>query len=435
MNYKRDDDLDFNQTSNPLDEEGNNEFYSSKDRSFSDEKSVSSKKTGPSKKKYSKKPPKKKNNTWKKGIVVLILAGLLIAVFFTPLYTDIQNLWGGPVYPEKAHFSIQRTFDINTNRDIDYNMSLVVPEDITGNDIQFIKDVDWGGNPDTFGMHGRDWKRWDDTLSGGISLSIQIVYEAETRTLDWGYTSDNIGTIDDLPDEVKEQYNKNQWQLDEDRNDDGQNDWMIQPDHPQIQSLADSIVKDEENIYTASRAIYDWINNNIGYEIGEPGLPKHAAWVLESRSGDCDEQSFLYASLARAVGIPAYMELGVLYDRMVDQWGGHGWIRQMVVDDEGTVGWINIDQVNDQFFARGANRITFWIDDGIEGHLSDYYYFLSYSPGIASVSVFENFENVGMETEGQVVLEGSEDIPGFTLIFAVPAAIVSIALHKIKKYS
>ncbi|MGM0406287.1 MAG: transglutaminase-like domain-containing protein [Thermoplasmatota archaeon] len=434
MNYKRKDDVDV-QSSNWSDSEGNDDFYRSSDRIYSDETAVSNKKTGPSKKKYSKKPPKKKNITWKKGIVILILAGLLIAVFFTPLYTDIQNLWGGPVYPEKASFSIHRTFDINTNKDIDYNISLIVPEDIASNDIQFINNVDWGGNPDTFEMYGRNWKTWDETLSGGSNLTIQIVYDVETRTLDWGYNSDNIGTIDDLPDEIKDQYNKNQWQLDEDRNDDGQNDWMIQPDHPEIQSLADSIVKDEDNIYTASRAIYDWINNNIEYEIGAPGLPKHTAWVLESQSGDCDEQSFLYASLARAVGIPAYMELGVLYDQMADQWGGHGWIRQMVINDEGTTGWINIDPVNNQFFARGATRITFWVDDGIEGHLSDYYYFLSYSPGIARVSVSENFENVGMETEGQVVLGGTDDIPGFTLILVAPALIISIFVHKIKKES
>ncbi|MFW6141570.1 MAG: transglutaminase-like domain-containing protein [Candidatus Saliniplasma sp.] len=437
MDYKRNYDTELNNDDTSgvdMDRDQNSKSnYSSNDRRISNDSPRSNNEKNPNNQKSTKKiSTKRKKSNWKKGLMVLILAGLLISVFFTPLYTDVQNLWGGPVYPEKANFSIHRTFDINANRHSDYNMSLIVPEDISGNDLQYIRDIEWGGDPETFEKYERDWKLWEGNLSRGDSISIQIIYEVETRTLNWGYSSDNIGTIDDLPDEVKEQYDKNQWPLDEDRNDDGQNDWMIQPDHPQIKNLAEQIVEGEENLYTKSRAIYNWINNNIEYEIGREGLPKHAYWVLDSGTGDCDEQSFLYASMARAVGIPAYMELGVLYDRMVNQWGGHGWIRQIVVNDNGEVGWINIDPVNNQFFARGATRITFWVDDGIEDHLSDYYYFFSHS---GQVTVSEEFENTGMETEGQVVLEDSDDIPGFTFILAIPALIISVFVHKIKKDS
>jgi len=434
MNYKRDEGpkVGMEGTSKKIDENNTHNFYHSNGKNNNN---ISENKKRHDNQKFTKKKSsKRKNDSWKKGIVVLILAGLLIAVFFSPLYPDIQNLWGGPVYPERAHFSIQRTFDIRTNRDINYNMTLIVPEDIPENDIQYIRDVEWDGEPTTEKLYGRDWKYWEGSLSSGESKSIEIVYEAETRTLDWGYSSDDIGTVDDLPDEVKDRYNRNQWQLEEDRNGDGENDWMIQPDHPQIKSLAEDIVEGEENIYDKSRAIYSWINRNIKYELGGSGLPKHAYWVLESGSGDCDEQSFLYASLARAVEIPAYLELGVLYDRMANRWEGHGWIRQMVVNDEGTIGWINIDPVNNQFFARGANRITFWIDDGIEGHLNDYYYFFSWSPP-GGVSVTENFKNIGMETEGQIILGDTDDIPGFTMKVAAPAVIISFFIFKVKKDS
>ncbi|MFO7792643.1 MAG: transglutaminase-like domain-containing protein [Candidatus Saliniplasma sp.] len=374
-----------------------------------------------------------KKGSWKKGIVVLIIAGLLITLSFTPLFSEIQDAWGGPVYPEKARFSIQRTFDISTNRDIDYNMKLVVPEDIPEDDIQYIRDIEWYGDPSTVEKDGRDWNYWSESLSSGESKSIEIVYEAETRTIDWGYNSDSIGSMGDIPDDLKDNYTGNQWQLDEDRDNDGENDWMIQPKHPDIEHLAENIVEDEDNLYDKSRAIYDWINRNIDYEIGGSNqLPKHSAWVWDSGTGDCDEQSFLYISLSRAVDLPSWLELGVLYDRIRDQWGGHGWVRQIAVDDKGTVGWINIDTVNDQFFARGANRVTFWVDNGTEGNLDNYYHFFNYTSG-ARVSISEDFKNTDMETEGQVVLGDGELIPGFTWIMVIPAVFISISIYKIRK--
>lgn len=378
------------------------------------------------------KTTKKKKKNWKKGIVILILAGLLITLSFTPLFTDIQNIWGGPVYPEEARFSIQRTIGISTDSEVDFNMKLVVPEDIPESDIQYIKDIDWDGAPSMEEKDGRDWKYWSGTLSSGESKTVEIVYKAETRTIDWGYSSDNIGNVDDIPDDVKETYSGNQWRLDEDRNNDGERDWMIQPDHPQIQNLAEDIVDGKENIYDKSRAIYDWINNNIDYEIGEEtGLPKHAIWVLQSGTGDCDEQSYLYISLSRAIGIPSWVELGVLYDRVRNRWGGHGWIRQIAVDDEGTVGWINIDTVNNQFFSRGATRVTFWVDNGIDGNLDYYYHFFNHTSG-GRVSVSENFQNIDMDTEGQVVLGNGELVPGFTFVGAIPAVLLSIYFYKVR---
>ncbi len=401
----------------------------SSERRYSDEsdpakKSFNSKKT--------RKTRLKKRRNWKKGVLILVLASLLISVYFTPLFNDIENIWGGPVYPEEARFSIQRTFEINTNKDVEYDMELVVPQDISRGDIQYINNIIWDGDPYTEDRDGREWKIWSKSLSGGETETIEMVYEVETKTIEWGYRSENIGTIKDIPDEIKEKYIGNQWQLDEDRNNDGENDWMIQPDHPQIQKLAEELVEGKENIYDKSRAIYDWINNNIEYEIGEYGLPKHAAWVLESRTGDCDEQSYLYISLSRSVGIPAWIELGVLYDRMRDRWGGHGWVRQIAVDGDGSIGWINIDPVNYQFFARGATRVTFWVDNGTSGNLDDYYHFFSHTSE-ADVSVREDFTNLDIETKGQVVLGNGELIPGFTYIALIPSVLISSYIYKVKK--
>lgn len=368
-------------------------------------------------------------------IVLLIVFLILSALFFGPIMDFFYGPWGvGRVYPEEADYTIRRSINIDNVGDgsLDYNLTLASPYDISESDIQYIDEVRYNIDPEFHQKYGSEWNSWDREIGSRDSEEIEIEYDVRTRTVSWDYSGEESGTMDDIPEGLKEQYNKNQWQLDRDRNDDGQDDWMIQPNHSEIESLAEEIVKDEDNVYDKSRAIYDWIDENIEYEIGRPGLlPKHAAWVLESETGDCDEQSFLYASLSRAVGIPTWMELGVLYDRGGQRWGGHGWIRTRFVSEDGTGGWINIDPVNDQFYFRDALRFTTWVDDGKEGHLEDYYYYVRWKGG--DLEIQDDFENVKMDTEGEVVPEDGWAVPGFDMMIGVPAVISSVIVYSISK--
>jgi len=367
-------------------------------------------------------------------VIVLLIAFLILsALFLGPIMDFLYGPWGvGRVYPEEADYTIRRSIKIDNVGDnsLNYTLTLALPYNITENDIQYIDDMSWNIDPEFHRKYGSEWKSWDNEISAHESEEIQIDYSVRTRTISWDYSGEQSGTVADIPEDLKEQYNKNQWQLQRDRNNDDQDDWMIQPEHPEIESLAEEIVEGEDNVYDKSRAIYDWINDNIEYEIGRPGLlPKHAVWVLESGTGDCDEQSFLYASLSRAVGIPTWMELGVLYDRGGQRWGGHGWIRTKFVSENGSGGWVNIDPVNDQFYFRDALRFTTWVDDGEEGHLEDFYYYLSWMGG--DLELQDDFENIRMETEGRVVPENGWMIPGFKMKLGIPAGLVSVAVYSI----
>ena len=370
-------------------------------------------------------------------VVVLLIAFLILSTLFLgPIMDFYYGSWGiGRVYPEEADYTIRRSININNvgTSSMSYNLTLALPYNISENNIQYIDDMSWNIEPEFHQRYGSEWKSWDREIEPRGSEEIQIDYSVRTTTVSWDYSGEGSGTVEDISEELKEQYNKNQWQLDEDRNEDGENDWMIQPDHPEIKNLAEEIVKDEDNIYDKSRAIYDWINENIEYELGISGLlPKHAVWVLESGSGDCDEQSFLYASLSRAVGIPTWMELGVLYDRGGQRWGGHGWIRTKFVSENGSGGWVNIDPVNDQFYFRDALRFTTWVDDGEEGHLEDFYFYLRWIGGSLQLEdEEEDFENIRMETEGSVVSEDGWVIPGFNKIVSIPAIITSVVIYSI----
>ncbi|MCF7811810.1 transglutaminase-like domain-containing protein [bacterium] len=55
----------------------------------------------------------------------------------------------------------------------------------------------------------------------------------------------------------------------------------------------------------------DWVFKNVKKKMSA-GIPSALA-VLTTREGDCNEHSTLFVAMARAVGIPAKMQLGVVY--------------------------------------------------------------------------------------------------------------------------
>lgn len=389
-------------------------------------------------------PPKKKEKKshWKKGVAILIIAALLIFLFLNPLFNYSSLFYSGPVYPEKAEFTIERTLTVSSTEQISYNIDVPVPLDIPGNNIQHIQSIDWSASsPRSEEKYGQEWKIWSGDLVG--TKTIDVTYQVKTETIDWGYTAEDSGLVSNIDQDLKDQYNHNQWQVTEDgepvdRDNDGRGDWMIDPDSEKIHNLALDITEGETTIYDKAYALYQWLNDNIEYERAGSGLPQHSLWTLSERKGDCDEQSFLFCSLARSIGIPAWIELGVLYDRVINEWGGHGWVRMEFFSSDGNSGWVNIDPVNDQFFARDATRFTNWIDDGIDGHMKDYYLFLNYtysSVGQApQVEISDEYVNQDMDEEGEVYLgDDNQNIPGFEATLLAPILITTILIYdKIK---
>ncbi len=390
-------------------------------------------------------PGKKKKSHWKKGVGILLVALVLILLLFSPLADLLPDLWGGPVYPEKAEFTISREITLTTNREINYQIDIPVPIDIPGNNIQRINSIDWFGSPNSITKYDQEWMTWNGELSSSRTMTVN--YHVTTETVKWDYTSDDSGLIEDIPQALKDTYNRDQWVVDEDgdgtpddRDRDGRDDVMIEPSNPTIINLAQDITGDKTNLYSKARAIYDWINDNIEYERGSSGLPQHALWTLNEGKGDCDEQSFLFCSLARAVDIPAWVELGVLYDRVIDEWGGHGWVRMEFIKSDGTSGWVNIDTVNHQFFARDATRFTAWVDDGGVGHLEDYYLFLSYNYSVQphqpspQVSISDEYTNIQMDTEGEEYLgDDGSSMPALSTAVLVSTIFISTVWFQYRK--
>jgi len=86
---------------------------------------------------------------------------------------------------------------------------------------------------------------------------------------------------------------------------------LVQADHPEIRRQAQAIAGDETNSLRAARRILEWIHENVDRR-AVPSLP-NALEVLHHRSGDCNECTVLYVALARALGLPARTNAGLVY--------------------------------------------------------------------------------------------------------------------------
>jgi hypothetical protein len=220
--------------------------------------------------------------------------------------------------------------------------------------------------------YGYEWKEWDHgQLIGSQTYTVHITYQIRVDTHIWEINEQSAGTTSDVPIDVKNSYLHNEWATD-----DG---WMIETTAPAIEQKAQEIAGGETNVYTILQRIYQWITANVEYSSSDlTGEPKTSKETLESLMGDCDDQSLLFCSLARACGVPAWLQLGALYDKNHDTWSGHGWVQAYVPLREGGYEAVVIDTVNRDFMRWMPNRIVEYTDDGNGVHLSDFYYSFNY---------------------------------------------------------
>jgi hypothetical protein len=86
---------------------------------------------------------------------------------------------------------------------------------------------------------------------------------------------------------------------------------FIQSDHPEIQAKVREIVSRDDPDVVRAKKLVAWVNRNI-QKRPVLSLP-NALDVLRQRVGDCNEHAVLLAALARATGIPAQVEAGLVY--------------------------------------------------------------------------------------------------------------------------
>lgn len=77
--------------------------------------------------------------------------------------------------------------------------------------------------------------------------------------------------------------------------------------YPAIRRLAESIIANvpEKNAFAEASAIHAWVRDNIRYtpDVANVETLQDPLLLLETRQGDCDDKSMLFAALAQSVGM------------------------------------------------------------------------------------------------------------------------------------
>ena len=114
---------------------------------------------------------------------------------------------------------------------------------------------------------------------------------------------------------------------------------FLQSDHPKVRAAARLAVGDERDPLAAAERLRHWVHDAL--EKRPAATLPNALQVLETRAGDCNEHAVLYAALARAVGLPARVVAGLVYQNGAflyhawdEVWLGNGWLTVDAIFDQ-----------------------------------------------------------------------------------------------------
>ena len=137
--------------------------------------------------------------------------------------------------------------------------------------------------------------------------------------------------------------------------------WRL--DDPEVSSLAHKLLVDDNVLLTVT-SFTEWIDANVRYP---SNASRHLSWLpsqtVRELEGDCDDRANLLIALCRCVGIPSYLQFGVVYEPgvtahldygVVERWsrsvGWHGWAVVYVPP----WGWLPVDLT----YFEGCRRVV-----------------------------------------------------------------------------
>ena len=333
---------------------------------------------------------------------IAVIAVILLLLLWPTTIPQMQALvntllTGSPSFqpfPEVAEIELERVLTLTSSSSIDWEIQLSKPYHIP--DIHEMKGLSTSPDPTReYVYKEQSWMEWTgSTPTSGGNVRLRLVYDMKLYSTVWEIDAEDSGNVADISSEYDKYLGT---------------EWKITPDDPQVQALAEEIVGQETNVYEILLKIYKWMDDNLEYETQRDAEPKDCSATIAQGNGDCDDQSILLASLARASGVPVWLNLGIIYDPVRNYWGGHGWNNVFIPMRDGTYTVATVDIVNNQFLFRDPYHISDYIDNGDGDDLQDYYtsWSYSYSSGpfnpTPRVSSEEVYNILDIKTTGSVV--------------------------------
>jgi len=100
--------------------------------------------------------------------------------------------------------------------------------------------------------------------------------------------------------------------------------WLI--NNPNLKVLATNLAGTETRVLSIVKNLVRWITDNIEYD-WYAEVPKYPNETLQGK-GDCDDKAILLITLCRILGIPAYLQVGCIFQpfsppQLEKYWGEH----------------------------------------------------------------------------------------------------------------
>ena len=346
---------------------------------------------------------------------------ILVIIILTPFLRDALINWLNPLsyrtFPESVDFTVRRSITISSVTS--YTVDVPEPPAIGGG-TQRVIGISSTPAYNTVQKYGTDWMVWQ---SSG-EADIQATYHIQTRTIWWDIDEYNVlsvsdaSKVDPLFVQLSTQYNHDEWR--------------IQYEGTYVETLAAQIAPGDMPVFEIAQRTYEYLDSHIAYSSSRTGSVKYPMETLQDGSGDCDDMSFLFASLLRSQGVPSWVELGAMLNSVTNEWVGHAWLEFYMPTSTGGVN-VTVDMANHEFLVRGANRFSEWKSDGNGTHLEDYYYPYSYVSLGGGASIDDTFTTIDYSADGTVVVKlGSEGgaIPGLDLLLFPVAVLVALVLAR-----
>ncbi len=191
-----------------------------------------------------------------------------------------------------------------------------------------------------------------------------------------------------------------------------------------FKNLTENITKNYTTVVGKLRAIYDYIEENYKYNItyNFGNVPLTAQQVYYTGEGDCEELSYLFESMARSIGIPAWTQYGILINENgnVVSIAEHAWVETYIplnytsgvnvtIDTTVEVGKPASQLMNLGFLVKYPNELILWTDDGNSTHMSNFHIFLEYpSFGVSIENIQENNYLSKFVSSGQIIIGGNQ---------------------------
>jgi hypothetical protein len=295
---------------------------------------------------------------------------LAIAMVLSP---NIAGIWdSSPSYmyipmPSSLSGYFIRYINITTGQGSNLRLNITIPysNEYQSTSLQVLSDQGYSKHED----YNRTWI----TLQISSSTSIELKYSFSSKAFSYPVSRYNSLNNSYIPSYLKEQYLGDEYLFGNE---------VIMPE--MFKEITKKIVGNNTNVFDEEKAIYDYIVKNFKYKITYTlnNLPNSAWKTYQMGVGDCVELSFLYVSMARSIGIPAWVEFGWLYTTQT--WAEHAWVGTVIPTREGIVrGIIDLTEevgtsdLGIGFFVRDPFRLLEWVDDGNSSHLTNYYTLLS----------------------------------------------------------